>query len=119
MTMVYDLLNQYEKQHGRRPPAPHLTPTPRSGAQLMQAPPNTVFVAGTDGHTNRNIQCWNTQCVAWGHMRTECPLLNGNNRAPGGALMMQYRIELTQRMNDDCNNMINMTMHCKQHSHCS
>mmetsp|Transcript_14537 Transcript_14537/g.20729 ORF Transcript_14537/g.20729 Transcript_14537/m.20729 type:complete len:161 (+) Transcript_14537:730-1212(+) len=71
MTMAYDLINQYEKQHGRRAPPTRPTPSPSTGAQFMQTPPNTVFVTGTDEHTNHNVQCWNTQCGAWEHMRTE------------------------------------------------
>jgi hypothetical protein len=110
MTMAYDLLNQYEKQHVRRPPPTRPTQTPyRQGTQFLQAPPDTVFVAGSDGRLNKNVQCWNPKCGAWGHMQTTCPMIRDAKKAMG-ASMTQFGVTLTQRMDNSDNNMITMNM---------
>jgi hypothetical protein len=111
MTMAYDLLNQYEKQHvRRRPPSAQPRPGPsQQGMQFLQAPPDTVFVAGSDGRMNRNVQCWNPKCGAWGHMQTTCPLIH-DAKIAAGASMTQFGVALTQQMDNSDNNMITMYM---------
>ena len=98
MTLAYDLLNQYEKQHRHRPgnhrPA---IPSRQGTQQLLQAPPNTTFVAGTDGCINRYVQCWKSNCGAWGHIQTVCPLTSDSN-GNTGTTMTQFSVSLAQHM---------------------